>query len=154
MEKIIEIDLKNKEDLTEKYNEKLVSKNLVDYMIEQARFIDKKDKVKVVINNQCGLSKDCLEVIKDGLKLEYQKNLNNSKLGNIKQFFLMLIGILFLFLSTVIHEDLIFKEVFLIIGWVPIWEVIDMELFSDIKEKRKRFILKKILEGNFEIINK
>lgn len=66
----------------------------------------------------------------------------------------MLLGILLLFLSTVIRGMFIFEEVFLIIGWVPIWEAVDIELFSDVKEKKKRNALKKLLESNLEIVNK
>lgn len=151
MEKIIEIALCSKEDLVEKYNNKIVSKNLIDYIMEQAMFIGKHDKAKVIINNQCHLNDSCLDMIKNGLKIEYEKNLRNGKLSNIKQVMLMIIGLIFLSLSMVIPDGFIFKEVFLIVGWVPIWEVIDIELFSDIKEKRKRMVLKKLLEASFEI---
>ena len=43
----------------------------------------------------------------------------------------------------------IFKEIILIGGWVLIWEMIELEIFSDVKEKRKRIILKKILNSEF-----
>ena len=151
MKKIIEIDLCNKEDLTEKYNSKMVSGNLINYILEQSLFINKNDTVKIIINNKCNIKEDCIKIIKDGLKLEYQKKLKNRKLTNIKQFILILIGILFLFISTIIKEDFIFHEVFLIIGWVPIWEVIDIELFHDVKERRKRKVIKKLLDSDFEI---
>ena len=154
MEKIIVIDLHHEEDLIEKYNNKIISKSLMNYMIEQAMFIGKNDTIKIIVNNQCGLEENCLQMIKEGLQIEYQKNLENCKFTNIKQFFLMLIGILFLILSTIIREGFIFKEVFLIIGWVPIWEAIDIELFSDVKEKRKRIVLKKLSVSNFELIKK
>lgn len=49
-------------------------------------------------------------------------------------------------------EDVIWKEVLLIGGWVPIWETIDIELFSDLEGRRKRIILKRLLES--EIIEK
>ena len=49
----------------------------------------------------------------------------------------------------IIKGDFIFKEVFLIVGWVPIWEVIEIEFFTELKEKGKRRILRKILESNF-----
>lgn len=151
MEKVLKIDLYEKEDFFEKYNRDIVSRKLINYMIEELIFIDKADTVEVVINNKCELDDNCLTMLKTGLEGEYQKNLKNCKRTNIKQFSLMLLGILILFLSTIIQGVGVFKEVFLIIGWVPIWEAVDIELFSDVKEKRKRMILKKLLEGNFEI---
>ncbi|MGN1302507.1 MAG: hypothetical protein ACI4VO_02495, partial [Clostridia bacterium] len=36
-------------------------------------------------------------------------------------------------------------------GWVPIWETIDIELFSDLEGRRKKIILKRLLES--EIIS-
>lgn len=152
MTKSIQIDLCNKDDFYEKYNKKTISKNLVNYIIEEAMYIDKKDNVEIIINDRCDLEEDCITTIKESLYLELQKNLRNRKLTNLKQLILLLIGIIFLFLSTVIKEGFIFKEVFLIVGWVPIWEVIDIELFHDVKEKRKRNVLKKLLTSDYKII--
>lgn len=152
MEKIVEIDLNNKEDLTEKYNNKIVSKNLITYLLEEAMFIDKDESIKVIINNNCDISEDFIELIKDGLKIEYNRTLKRKHFNNIRQFIYLIIGVIFLFFSTMFHDDFIFKEVFIIIGWVPIWEVMEIELLTDIKEKRKRRIIKKLLDSNF-IIN-
>ena len=154
MEKVIKIDLYNKKYFFEKYNESAVSRNLINYLVEQAIYIDKNDTIKVIVNDRCEFGEDCLKIIKDGLELEYQKNLKNCKLTNIKQVTLMFLGVLILFLSTIIQGMFVFDEVFLIIGWVPIWEAVDIELFSDVKEKKKRKILKKILEGKFELVYK
>ena len=53
MEKIIEIDLLNKEDFFEKYNHNEVSKDLINYLIKQT-FINRKSKnIKIVINSKC-----------------------------------------------------------------------------------------------------
>lgn len=153
MEKIIEIDLLEKEDFIEKYNNRKISKSLIEYMMDEAMFIGKKDTIKIEIHNDCNLEIDIVKMIKDGLEIEYQKNIKNRKLNNIKQFILLLIGIIFLCLSTLMKEGFIFQEVFLIIGWVPIWEAIEIELFTDVKEKRKRQVLKKLLDGTIEIVN-
>ena len=152
MEKIIEIDLFDKYDLTEKYNDKHLSSELLEYIIEQATFVTKRDTVKIVINKKCPMEQDCIKIITDGLKQEYNKSLKLYHITNIRQLFLLLLGIFFLFLSTLIKEDVIWKEVLLIGGWVPIWETIDIELFSDLEGRRKRIILKKLLKS--EIIEK
>lgn len=154
MEKNIEVYLHEDYDVTEKYNKKNVSKELIEYLIEQTIFFNKKDDLKIKIYNGSSYSDEvCLNLIKKGLKLEFQKCLKRKDLNNIKQIILILIGIIFLFLSTLIN-DTVFKEVFLIIGWVPIWEAIDIELFTDAKEKRRRKILKKLLESEMECYKK
>lgn len=152
MKKIIEIDLYNEETLYEKYNKNIVSKELISYVIEQAMFISKYDTISVLVHNKCNVDKKYLNMIKEGLELEYKKKLRNHFINNIKQVILLLIGILFLFISTIIKDGFIFKEVFLIIGWVPIWEVIEIEMFTDVEERRTRKILKKLLESEFELV--
>ena len=42
MKKIIEIDLNSKEDLLERYNNKRISKDLVEYLINETNFVSKK----------------------------------------------------------------------------------------------------------------
>lgn len=154
MEKILKIDLYEQSDFFDSYNRENVSKRLIDYMIQELMYIDNDDTVRVIIDNKCGLEVNCIEMINNGLNLEYNKNLRNFKLTNIKQFILMIVGILFLFISAIIKNNFVFQEVFLIIGWVPIWEAINIELFNDIKDKRRRKILKKLLLSNFELLEK
>ena len=89
-------------------------------------------------------------MIENGLKQEYEKSKKIYHITNIKQLLLSLLGIIFLFLSTLIQEDIIWKEVLLIGGWVPIWEAIELELFSDSEERRKRMILKNLLKTEIE----
>lgn len=152
MEKIIEIDISDKNDLIDKYNNKKLSKELMEYIIEQAIFVTRKDKIKIVINKKCSIEQDYIKIIKEGLKEEYSKSLKIYHLNNIRQLLLLILGIIFLFFSTLIKEDVIWKEILLIGGWVPIWETIEIELFSDLEGRRKRFILNKLLKG--EIIQK
>ena len=42
MEKIIEIDLSNKYDFIEKYNEKKISNDIIEYVIKQITHLDKR----------------------------------------------------------------------------------------------------------------
>lgn len=153
MEKIIEVYLHDKYDLVEKYNENKLSKELIEYITKQAIPIGKNDKIKIVLNVKCdNMDRDCTELLKVGLSEEYNRIIKEHEITNIKQFCLLILGIIFLFLSTLINDETIWKEILLIIGWVPIWEAVDIELFSDIKSKRKKKIIKKIL--NSEIVQK
>lgn len=139
MEKVIEIDLTCNDDLYEKYNRKIVSNDLVNYIITSAN-TKKKDKIKIIINNSIGISS--VSLIKEGLKKEYEKSYLIYYKNNIVQIIYLLIGIIALFVSSIMDGN-IFKEIILIGGWVLIWEMIELEIFSDVKEKRKRIILKK-----------
>ena len=50
-------------------------------------------------------------------------------------------------LSRIINNESIWKEILLITGWVPIWELVDIALFSNTTSKGKRKIIKKLYES-------
>lgn len=149
MEKIIEIDLNNKYDLIDKYNERKISNEIIEYIIKQAKLLRNK-QIKFIINNKCHIDKDISKLIKEGLKEEYDRSLEEHNTNNIKQILFLILGITFIFLSTLIDDGVIWREVLLISGWVPIWEMIEVELFPDVDGRRKRKLIKKIL--NSEIV--
>ena len=91
------------------------------------------------------------KIIKDGLQKEYNQNLKLNHISNIKQILLLLIGIIFLIIWATIKVENIWKEVLLIIGWVPIWEAVDIKLFADMESKRRRTILKKLITSEIII---
>ena len=146
MERIIEIDLINEEDLFEKYNQKQVSNELIDYILKEAYLkLNKEDNIKIIINNYT--NKDNLkELLEEKFKNEY----NMSVLKQMKNLFIqlvyLLIGILALIISVVI-KDTIFKEIVLIGGWVLIWYMVEIGIFSNRDLRRKRRLLKRLLNG-------
>ena len=148
MEKIIEIDLLDSENFFEQYNRKKVSRNLIDYLISEGDNIKFDDTVKIIINDSMGENIDCIKLIKEGLKQEYDMNYRRHQRICLKQVIYLLFGILFLFLSTRINLD-IFKEVIVILGWVLIWSMFELEIFSDVDSKKRRKTLKKILDSEF-----
>lgn len=152
MDKIIEIDLSDKYDLVEKYNEKNVSKDLIKYIIDEAMDVSKKDKIIIEINKKFQLNKSCKNLIIEGLNREYNESLQLHKLIDLKQWLFLAWGIIALFIYSLIEEDTAWKEILLIATWVPLWEMIDLEIFSDHDERKKRRVLKKLL--NSEIIEK
>lgn len=152
MEKVIEIDLFNKDDLYEKYNKKNVSRDLIDYLVKTAMFFDKKDKIKIVFNASLNENVDYITLLKNTIKEEYNYSLRKHHYNNIMQVIYLFVGILILFLSNILDNSVIFKELLVIGGWVLIWEMIELEIFTDLEEQRKRKILKRLL--NSEIIER
>ena len=150
MSKKIHIDLNDESDLLENYNKNNVSINLLNYIIDQVSIIPKKDDIQIVINNDTQIPKNCKKIILEGLNEELTKSKRQRKNNNIKQTCLLILGITFLFLSTLVHQDSIWKELLIISGWVPVWETIEVELFQDVAGKKRRKIIKRIL--NCEII--
>lgn len=148
MEKIINIDLKNEEDLIDKYNNKHVSRDLINYILDQTQFTRKQDTIKIVINKN--FDTDSIGLIKMGLRTECLKIMKETKLNNIKQITFLLIGLICLILYAFLDNIEVFSEIILIGGWILIGEAIEIQLFSDSQIKRNKMIIKKILNAEYE----
>ena len=60
MEKEIKIDITNRANLLEKYNESKVCKDVIEYLLKEAMFVDKETNIKIVVNkNGAVLNSDC-----------------------------------------------------------------------------------------------
>ncbi|MBE6149072.1 MAG: hypothetical protein E7167_06295 [Firmicutes bacterium] len=145
MEKIVELDIKNEYDLYDKYNGNRASSELISYIIDNAYPFIKADKIVLVVNNFLNKEIDCKKLIDEGLRREYDKSVRRHQRNNLAQIFYLVVGILTLFLSTLISEG-IFKELIVIGGWVFIWELVEVELFSEVSGLKKRRVIKKILK--------
>ena len=103
-----------------------------------------------MIDKKCDIDINVSYLIKEGLEKEYRRSLDEYHNNNVKQIILLFLGIIFI--STLIKDEFIWKEILLISGWVPIWKMIEVELFSDVAGRKKRKTIKKLL--NREIIEK
>ena len=149
MEQIIKIDLTNRNNLIDKYNEEKVSHGLIEYIIKQVNDIVVYDEIKIIINKKCNFNEDCVKLIKEGLKEEYNRSLKKRNDNNIKQLIFFILGVLFIYLSTLMKNDIVWREIVLITGWVPIWKMIEVEILPDVAARRKRKIINKILSSEF-----
>ena len=148
MKKIIEINIKDELDLYEKYNKKLASRDLINYLVENALFSKSKDKLKIIINSNLENNKDIGKIIKETLRAEYE-NLNYKYNRNsIIQAIYLILGVIVLFLSTLIAETVL-KEVVLIVGWIFIWTMMELEIFSDKDIKTRRKAILKLIKSDF-----
>ena len=151
MKKIIKIYIQNEEDLIETYNADIINHSLIEHILKQSIYTKEKENIKIIINNKCITKINIQEKILDGLQLEYEHTIKEHQRNNLIQTFLLLLGITFLFLSTLVPEEFIWKEILLIGGWVPIWEMVDIELFKEFKERRTKKIIEKLVNSEFEI---
>ena len=71
--------------------------------------------------------------------------------NNLIQFAYFIIGLLLLVISRLIGNASILKEVFLIGGWVFIWEVLEIELFHDFKNNLRAKKVKQLLKSEINI---
>ena len=144
--KVINVDLDRKFDFLRKYSDIKLSTDLIEYLIDRIDKINKYEKVVIRLNKRCELDVNAIKIIKEGLKEEYKKSIQLRDENNLKQLWFLLMGAFIIFLSTKVPEDLFWKEVLVIIGWVPIWEMFEVELFPDAKERKRRRAIKRLLK--------
>lgn len=150
MEKEIIIDINNHYELVEKYNDNKISQDMIRYVIKEAMLAKKYDHIKLVINKKCNISnKNVTEMLKVGLKEEYQRSLTQYQSNNKRQLFFLCLGFILIFLALLIKERTVIKEILLISGWVPIWEIMELELYPDVYSRRKRKTIDKLLNSEF-----
>lgn len=148
MEKIIEIDLDNEDDLFECYNKKKISRDLIQYMIDSMPRLKRNDKLKVVINNKIKGNIRCAELIKQAIDEACDRSDFRFHYTNMKQIWFLILGVIALLVASVIDGEIL-KEIVIIGAWVLLWDVVEMEVVDDINNRKKKRTLKKILSSEF-----
>ncbi len=153
MQKTIKISVNNIKYLYSRYNQKAISNDLINYIIYVANHFKAQDKIKIVFE---------IHSLNDKFKSELRESLKNNYLhlkheyqrNNLRQFIYLLIGIGILWIALLIHNNELFEEIFVISGWVLIWKMVEIELFIDTENRRRRHILKRLLSSEIVVKNK
>ena len=144
----IEINITDENELLNIYNKNIISENLDNYLITSLEHRSLKEDITI---NITGTKNEFIKsIITNYYEEKYLYLKKIDKLDNYIRLTLFLIGILAIFISKQFTN--IVSEVFLIAGWVIIWEIIYDVLFSEIKRKRKARIYKTL--ANAKIILK
>lgn len=149
MEKEIIIDINNIYELVEKYNDNKISQDMIKYVVKEAMLVKNYEKIKLVINKKCNVKNNVSKMLKVGLKEEYQRSLQQYQSNNKRQLFFLFLGFILIFLALLIKERTVIKEILLISGWVPIWEIMELELYPDVYSRKKRKVIDKLLNSEF-----
>ena len=148
MEKEIKVDISSREELLERYNDSKVCRDVVEYIIKEAMLVEKNKKIKIVVNkDNAVINENCKELIINGLRDEYKRSLERQHDNNIKQIYFLIMGSILIYLSFKIKNVQVWREILLISGWVPIWEMVKIELFPDVEGRIKRRIINKLLKS-------
>ena len=150
---VIKVDLLNEADFVHEYNEDEVSADLVKYLVEQFRLIDKKKKVKIVVNNKCNSDKQLKKMITKGMRRELASNLRKNRFHEKERAIFFISGLIVLVISFLFLHLEIIKELFLIFAWIFIWEAVELELFEDFEIRKRRRVIKKLLKCKIEVVN-
>lgn len=144
MNKTITININSRKDLFDVYNTKEINDKLIAHLIKEAAYITTKDNLTIKILNKTNENINISKLIKDRLKREYDNVIFENHKNNLTQFILFIIGVTILVIAK-LYNHLIWHDVLVIIGWVPIWEMVDIEIFDNINEKRLKKVINKLL---------
>lgn len=145
--KSIIVNLRKEQDLYEKYSNE-VSSELIKYLVDEARV---KDDIEIIINTKLDIN-NIEKLIKEGLENSYNDTKIIDKFYDNKQIILFIVGMIFLIFSTITKPEVI-KELILIIGWIAVWEVLDIAINIDSKQKYNRKIIKKLINCKIKVNN-
>ena len=71
---------------------------------------------------------------------------------NKKQFIWFITGIIVIILSFIIKENNALQEILIVVGSVPIWEAISIELFKDTDVRKKMHVIDLLLKSMIRTI--
>lgn len=150
MKKQININLSNKEDYKNKYNESILSYDLSNYILEETKGINSNDKIEFIITYNFEINdmekNNIVDMIRNSFGTEVSEIISFSKKQFIANFLIFFIGLLFLLLYYVIVPKFI-SELTLILGWVFIGEAICNFLYHGIENKNKIKRKKQIIDA-------
>ena len=140
----INIKLKNIEDATNPFNESLLNEELDNYIVNNCKHISSKESIILNVNNLS--KKEEQEQLLTLIHHHYQNKVKQfNKIDKYDDYFrliLLLLGIILIIISEQFISLL--SELFLIAGWVVVWEVVYDILFTGIKRKRDLKLCQKL----------
>lgn len=145
----IEINLENELDALNKYNKNIISESLDNYLISFLEHKPLKETINIIIS---GTENQNIEsIIKNYYQEKYLYLNKIDKLDNYIRLILFIIGVIAILFSEQFTN--VISEIFLISGWVIIWEIIYDVLFNEIKRKRKARIYKALVNSKITFKN-
>ena len=150
---IIKVDLLNEADFVHEYNEDEISADLVKYLVDQYNLIDKKKKVKIVVNNKCNSEKKLKKMITKGIRRELDKNVKKNRFHDKERAIFFISGLIVLIIAFMFLHLEVVKELFLIFAWIFIWEAVELDIFEDFEIRKRRRTIKKLLKCKIEVVN-
>lgn len=150
MENIIKIHLKERKDYINKYNERILSYELSNYILEELKGINTKTKIKFSISSDFEMENlektNLVDMIRNNFGADISEIINLSKKQILANLLLLFIGITFITISTLLKIKLL-AQFSLIFGWVLLGEAICNFLYKGIENNHKISRRKQIVKA-------
>ena len=147
------LKVKDKNILFHPLNDEFLSESLDQYLIKSCILINQKE---VVLRIRGKFSKTDEGKIKNTIHSFYENKtiycIKKDKMDDTKRFFLLLLGIILILMSYVF--SFVLREIFLVAGWVAIWEMFSDLLFKENERKKEISLYRKLAESKIVFDNK
>ena len=153
-ENIIEIKLKSKNDYTNTYNDKKLSYELSNYILEESKSIATKQKIKFIVSSSYEMTEEekeeFVDMLRENFGTDVSEIMNINKKETISNLIALLIGIFLIIIYCIDYKTVYIKELILIIGWGFLWEATYNFFFKGIETRLKITRRKQIISGKIE----
>lgn len=153
-ENIIEIKLKSKQDYINTYNDKKLSYELSNYILEESKSIATKQKIKFIITSSYEMTKEekeeFVDMLRENFGTDVSEIMNINKKETISNLVALLIGIFLMVIYCIDYKTIFIKELILIIGWGFLWEATYNFFFKGIETRLKITRRKQIISSKIE----
>ena len=158
MNNTIEIYLNELEDYKNKYNKNRISQELFDYIIEEIKTINIKEKLNInIYTNNFTLTDEEKEELACIIKTTYKDDSNDliyiDNILTFKELIMLLIGIIIIIIYAIFHDSPVISEIILIIGWLIIGEALERLFFSKTETKYKIKRRNQIIKSKINFID-
>lgn len=159
MEKIIKIHLTERTNYINKYNQRILSYDLSNYILEELKGIDTKEKIKFFIESNFEMSDlektNLVDMIRNNFGADISEIINISKKHRITYLLILLISIILIIIYSMINTELI-AQYTLILGWVLMEQTICYFLYKGTEynhqiSRRKQIVNAKIIFDKIEL---
>lgn len=154
----IEINLNDKESYINKFNNNRISSELFEYILEEIKTINIKDKLEInIYTNSLDLTDKEKEKLACMIKDTYQEDFNDliyiDNILTFKELIMLLIGVLIIIIYVLFNDYQVISEIILIIGWLIIGEALERLFFSKTEAKYKIKRRKQIIKSKINFID-
>ena len=147
---IISIHLKNKESYLNKYNDKKLSNDLINYILDESDNSFIKQKIEFIITSDFKFEEkeknDFVDVLRNSFGTNISEIIHFSKKEIVANSLIFLAGIIFLIIYFLLNINFL-SEFTLIFGWLFIGESMCNILYKGIKNRLKIIRRKQIVNA-------
>lgn len=153
MKKIIKIHLNDFNDYKNQYNEEILSYHLSNYIIEELKGIDTKQKIEFNISTTFEINEleknTLVDMIRNNFGADISEIMNIAKKQRMIHYLILIISIILITISSILQMKLL-AQFILILGWVLLGESICNFLYKGMEinhkiSRRKQIVNAKIV---------